>query len=95
MPRANAAASQEFLALADPTRRAILELLKATDRSTAGEIAAAFPTVGRTAVSAHLRVLRNARLVSEQRDGKYRRYRLGPNRAAEVAAFLRSVYAES
>ena len=48
---------------------------------TAGDIAAAFPAIGRTAVSAHLRTLRDARLVSEVRDGKHRRYRLGPNRA--------------
>jgi DNA-binding transcriptional ArsR family regulator len=95
MPRANVATSQEFMALADPTRRAILRLLKSTHISTAGEIAAAFPAVGRTAVSAHLRVLRNARLVSEVRDGKYRRYSLGPNRAAEVVAFLQDIYAES
>ncbi|MCH7896832.1 MAG: helix-turn-helix transcriptional regulator, partial [candidate division NC10 bacterium] len=52
-----------FAALADPTRRSILELLRERASLTAGEIAARFPQISRAAVSKHLRVLRRARLV--------------------------------
>ncbi|MFI7501884.1 ArsR/SmtB family transcription factor [Streptomyces sp. NPDC049687] len=84
-----------FRALNDATRRAILALLASENEPTAGDIAAAFPSLGRTAVSAHLRVLRDAQLVSEVRDGKHRRYRLGPNRADAAIAFLRQIYEQS
>ncbi|WP_159050196.1 ArsR/SmtB family transcription factor [Streptomyces sp. MMG1533] len=84
-----------FRALNDATRRAILALLASEHEPTAGDIAAAFPAIGRTAVSAHLRVLRDAQLVSEIRDGKHRRYRLGPNRADTAIAFLRQIYEQS
>ncbi len=86
---------QVFRALSDPTRRAILALLAAEGEPTAGDIATQFPSIGRTAVSAHLRVLRDARLISEVRDGKHRRYRLGPNRAATAITFLQQIYAQS
>ncbi|MCW7945216.1 hypothetical protein AAW14_25120 [Streptomyces hygroscopicus] len=84
-----------FRALNDATRRAILALLASEHEPTAGDIAAAFPAIGRTAVSAHLRILRDAQLVSEVRDGKRRRYRLGPNRADAAIAFLRQIYEQS
>lgn len=86
---------QVFRALSDPTRRAILALLAAEQEPTAGDIAAEFPSIGRTAVSAHLRVLRDARLISEIRDGKHRRYRLGPNRAVAAITFLQQIYAQA
>lgn len=54
-------------ALADPTRRTIFERLRGGPRPV-GEIAAGLP-VSRPAVSQHLRVLREAQLVSEQRQG--------------------------
>ncbi len=63
-----------FNALADPTRRAVLELLRSGNRA-AGEIARAFP-VSRPAISRHLRLLRRARLVEERREGRNRIYRL-------------------
>jgi ArsR family transcriptional regulator len=81
-----------FTALADPTRRAILSLLQERRTSTVGDIAEAFPTMTRAAVSAHLRVLRHAELVQERRRGQFREYSLGPNRADEVVAFLISTY---
>jgi ArsR family transcriptional regulator, arsenate/arsenite/antimonite-responsive transcriptional repressor len=84
-----------FSALADPTRRSILTLLSERRSSTAGSIAEEFPEMSRPAISAHLRVLRNAKLVEERHDGKYRVYSLGPNRASEVVAFLTEVYAAS
>jgi DNA-binding transcriptional ArsR family regulator len=81
--------------LADPTRRQILRLLGERDGATAGELANEFPEVTRTAISAHLRVLRTARLVFERRQGKYRMYSLGPGRADEVVGFLADVYRDS
>ncbi|WP_205850132.1 metalloregulator ArsR/SmtB family transcription factor [Nakamurella flava] len=72
-----------FDALADPVRRSILDLLSRHDSRTAGEIADAIDSVGRTAVSSHLRVLHTAGLVSERRDGRFRHYSLsteGPMR---------------
>ncbi len=84
-----------FSALADPTRRSILRFLRATDEATAGEIAGAVPQIGRTAVSMHLRALKDADLLAERRDGRFRRYRLGPNRADEVVDFLLEVYEDS
>ena len=59
-------------ALADPTRRAILEALRHGPRSVT-EIADEMP-VSRPAVSQHLAVLRNANLVTEERDGTRRLY---------------------
>jgi len=59
-----------FNALADPTRRAVLDLLR-HGRLPAGQIANAFP-VSRPAVSKHLRMLRRARLVRERREGRHR-----------------------
>lgn len=63
-----------FHALADPTRRAVLDLLRA-GAQPAGQIAGAFP-VSRPAISKHLRQLRRARLVVEHRRGRHRYYQL-------------------
>mgnify|MGYP000947234466 FL=1 len=64
-------------ALADPTRRRILDLLAQGDLA-AGEIAGHFPSISRPAVSQHLAVLREAGLVRERREGRRRIYRLEP-----------------
>lgn len=85
-------ADHAFAALADPTRRAILTLLSERQAVTAGEIAEKFPQITRAAVSSHLRVLRHADLVEERRRGQFREYRLGPNRADDVVAFLIATY---
>ena len=69
-------AALAFAALADPTRRAVLDLLR-HGRRPAGEIAGAFP-MSRPAVSRHLRLLREADLVRETRDGRQRFYQLNP-----------------
>lgn len=68
--------SPVFSAIADPTRRAILDAVRRRERS-AGEIAALFP-VSRPAISKHLRVLRAAGLVHERRDARSRLYSLNP-----------------
>jgi DNA-binding transcriptional ArsR family regulator len=73
-------------ALSDPGRRRILTLVRDEERS-AGEIAAEF-TVSWPAVSQHLRVLKEAGLVSERRQGTKRLYRARPEGLAEVRAFL-------
>lgn len=70
-------------AVADPTRRAVLDLLRGGSRP-AGEIARAFP-VSRPAISRHLRQLRRAGLVREHRRGRHRFYQLdaAPLRAVD------------
>ena len=65
-----------YRAVADPTRRAILDDL-VTGPLTVNEIAGRFP-VSRPAISKHLRLLRRARLVRQQRDGRRRVYHLEP-----------------
>jgi DNA-binding transcriptional ArsR family regulator len=75
-----------FNALADPTRRAVLDLLRAGTRP-AGEIARAFP-VSRPAISKHLRILRRAHLVEERREGRHRMYQLNPEPLKAVDSWL-------
>lgn len=73
-------------AVADPIRRRVLELVR--DREVpAGELADAFP-VTRPAVSRHLRVLREAGLVTERREGRLRLYRADPAPLAELREWL-------
>lgn len=69
-------AEATFHALADPTRRAVLDLLR-MGAQPAGQIAESFP-VSRPAISKHLRQLRKARLVVEHRRGRHRFYQLNP-----------------
>jgi DNA-binding transcriptional ArsR family regulator len=63
-----------FEAIAAPRRRDILRLIH-TEELTAGAIAANFGDVSRPAISQHLRVLREAGLISERREGTRRLYR--------------------
>lgn len=65
-----------FDALGDATRRAVFELLRAGPRAV-GELAADLP-VSRPAVSQHLRVLKEAGLVTERRNGTRRLYSVDP-----------------
>ena len=73
-------------ALADPTRRTIVELLASGERS-AGELAAAFET-SRPAVSRHLRILREHGLVTAREHGRRRLYALEPAPLAELDEWL-------
>ncbi len=86
------AESSTFGALADTSRRALLRLLSEHGELTASELAAAFDTIGRTAVSTHLRVLREAGLVCERRAGRYRYYSLRAQPVADVVSFLSGLY---
>jgi DNA-binding transcriptional ArsR family regulator len=65
-----------WTALGDPTRRAIVERLAERPRAV-GELARELP-ISRPAVSQHLRVLKEARLVTERAEGTRRIYRLDP-----------------
>lgn len=62
----------------------MLELLRVTPVLTAGDLAAAFPTISRPAVSRHLRILREAGLVVAVQEGREWRYSLDPVPLAEV-----------
>src|SRR3954469_23765424 len=75
-----------FQALADPTRRAVLDLLRKGSQP-AGQIARAFP-VSRPAISKHLRLLRHAHLVQERREGRNRLYQLNPEPLKAVDTWL-------
>ncbi len=65
-----------YVALADPTRRGILELLRDRGPQNAGAIAASFRRVSRPGISRHLRVLRECGVVSAEAEGRENLYRL-------------------
>lgn len=75
-----------FSALADPTRRAVLDLLRRGDLP-AGQIAEGFP-ISRPAISKHLRLLRRAHLVKETRVSRQRVYSLNVAPLKTVDAWL-------
>ena len=82
--------SRVFKALADPTRRQILQDLKEGDLS-AGEITARFPISG-PSISRHLSILKGADLVAERREGNKIVYQLEPEQVAEVVGdFLSAI----
>ena len=73
-------------ALADPTRRQILEQLRNGPRSV-GQLAAGLP-VSRPAVSQHLRILKEANLVIEKREGTRRFYSVQAEGLSDIRAYL-------
>ena len=79
--------------LGDPTRRAIFELL-ARRPSTVGELAQQLP-ITRSAVSQHLRVLKDGGLVVSTAEGTRRIYRLNPDGVTALRAYLDRVWAEA
>jgi DNA-binding transcriptional ArsR family regulator len=78
-----------FIALADPTRRRIIESL-ATGEASFGEIADQFE-MSRPAVSQHLKVLREAGVVTSRPDAQRRIYRLSDDGLEEIDAWLGKV----
>ncbi len=80
-------------ALGDWTRRQILEALKSGPLSV-GELAAKLP-VSRPAVSQHLRVLKDAGLVTDRRDGTRRIYGVDPAGLAEIREYFDSFWGEA
>ena len=77
---------QTLKALADPTRREILNLLKSGRRS-AGEISEHFDITG-AAISRHLSVLKEADLISDTREGKFIFYELNTSVLEETLLWL-------
>ncbi len=75
-----------FKALSDPTRRAILDLLK-DGAKTAGEIGSSFEMTGAT-VSHHLSVLREAGLINDERRGKFICYELNLSVLDEITGWV-------
>ncbi|MBS0472672.1 MAG: winged helix-turn-helix transcriptional regulator [Proteobacteria bacterium] len=73
-------------ALADPTRRKVFERLRQGPQAV-GRLAAGMP-VSRPAVSQHLKVLKEAGLVSEEQEGTRRIYRIDPDGLAKLRAWL-------
>jgi DNA-binding transcriptional ArsR family regulator len=82
-----------FEALGDPTRREILRLLSSGDKAVR-ELADALP-VSRPAVSRHLRLLKDAGLVSERAEGTRRIYRLQEEGVRAVQAYLEGVWGDA
>ena len=82
-----------FAALADPTRRAVFERLRQGPRPV-GDIARDLP-VSRPAVSQHLRVLKDAGLVTERRDGTRRLYRIDPDGLAAIRDYFDDFWNEA
>ena len=79
--------------LGDPTRRAIFELLARRPR-TVGELAQQLP-ITRSAVSQHLRVLKDGGLVVSRAEGTRRIYRLNPDGVTALRAYLDRVWKEA
>jgi DNA-binding transcriptional ArsR family regulator len=75
-----------FQAIADPTRRQVLELLVDCEMPVTA-ISGHFP-ISRTAVSKHLRILANAGLVTERKVGRETRYRLEPEPLQDLQRWL-------
>ncbi len=77
-----------FHAIADPTRRQILDALRADGPQRAGDLAARFPAISRPGVSKHLCVLRRARLLRQERRGRELWYQLDAAPLSQVEAWL-------
>jgi DNA-binding transcriptional ArsR family regulator len=73
-----------FIAIADPTRREILDLLRARGPLLAGEIASEFSDASRPGISRHLRVLRECGVVASHKNGKTQVYSLKPGPLAKI-----------
>lgn len=73
-----------YTAIADPTRREILDLLRGSDTLAAGDIANHFSSSSRPGISRHLRVLRECGLVNVQRSGKAQNYTLNPQPLTDI-----------
>ncbi len=74
-------------ALSDPTRFAILELLRDKELP-AGKIAEHFPSISRPAVSQHIRILKDCNLLWERREGTKRLYRLRRKGFYDIYRFM-------
>jgi DNA-binding transcriptional ArsR family regulator len=82
-----------FNALADPTRRRMLERLARGGTLTASGVAEKLP-ISRQAVAKHLAALRSANLVSSERVGRETQYKLSPDPLDDAARWIQAVSAE-
>lgn len=80
-----------LIALADPTRRRIIEILK-NGPQPVHVVAGAFK-ISRPAISRHLRVLKQAKLISEKKSGRENRYALHPEKLKPVALWIAEIRA--
>ncbi len=85
--------ARAFAALADPTRRQVFERLGAGPRAV-GELAEGLP-VSRPAVSQHLKVLKEAGLVTDHAEGTRRVYRIDPKGLGQMRAWLDGFWDEA
>ena len=92
-PGDDAGAGAVFTALADPTRRHLVEALAARGGATATGLAAELP-ISRQAVAKHLATLGRAGLVSQSKRGRESLFELDPRPLADAATWLTSVGAE-
>jgi DNA-binding transcriptional ArsR family regulator len=92
-PGGNADAGAVFAALADPTRRHLVEVLGARGGATATGLAAELP-ISRQAVAKHLATLGRAGLVSQTKRGRESLFELDPRPLADAATWLTAVGAE-
>ena len=86
-------ATKALAALADPTRRKIFERLAGRPRAV-GELARGLP-VSRPAVSQHLKVLKEAGLITERRAGTRRLYAANPQALGELRAAIEAMWHEA
>ena len=93
MPDEHATVDAVFAALADPTRRQVVQALADGGAATATELAGRFP-VTRQAVVKHLSALGEAGLVAGQREGREVRYRLTPGPLNEAVSWMATVGAQ-
>lgn len=84
---------ESFKALSDPTRRQIIELLR-NGKMAAGDIVDKFNMTG-ASISHHLSILKNAGLVTDDKQGKYIYYELNLSVVEEILAWLASLKEEN
>jgi DNA-binding transcriptional ArsR family regulator len=87
---ADAAAGAVFAALADPTRRSLLETIADRPRATATELAGALP-ISRQAVNKHLAALADAGLLDRARAGREVRYSVTPGPLGDAVSWMAAV----
>ena len=87
------AIQQTLRALADPTRREILNMLK-KGKMSAGEIVERFPVSG-AAVSRHLSILKEAELIRDEREGKFIFYELNASVLEEIMLWITDLKGEN
>lgn len=81
---------QVFVALADPTRRYVIEKLSKGGTITATELAEELP-ISRQGVSKHLKILEEANLVTTRQEGRERLYSLSPQPLSEATGWVAAV----